>query len=1146
MIPNCISRGVGKQAKFSSTYISTVYYHNNSPSIDETFCINLAAVPNILACHLLVTAAHCSSNTKEKSSKSLFGSKDKKARDIFSFCYLPFSNDKTGGLVIPDGDVLLHCYNPLEMMDFSDFVKISASPGSVYLDAGLKPRTLKNGSIENVSLSTYVHSTRYVQVKAVNDLMNWRNCESDSDLCPIMVKCGSLREDILGPCVQECIEMALSIMHEKSGDSDIGEESFNLYTKLMSILIDRMNDPSRKTVSFFQLPTPGGRGEKVHRSSYQEKTHQKTQKNKMESFIGKIFGSTVSAEILLLRYCGLALSKLRNKMKNAGYVPSLDESSLVATIRDTCLLAHYNFRRKDTSLQSETLSQLSSEMKNIIYLLNEILSCASKDSRVMVEIRQQFFELLSISEPYLSISDNAAAANQFILTLLGDSFSRSKTVPSDRMKFIRKLVNTNMFLEIEGRHLLLPTISKIIVENLSSKRNVDVAIDLLQLVLEQMEVLGSPSENCELLPILPELVSVMLDQCHRLSNEGAGSAKINRKSVTKKEAVRRVSCIGNTASVTTNTVRISLENSTCCLCSLLNILGKENVTKVMTGEHAVFMRSRISSAPITPSSNVAGKLTVSKSLRVLSLDDDIYEDSESDDQKRKKAGKDFIVSLLSIYTIVVKLLVIPKPWLLLSMLVVTTIQSTIEWSTEVLVSSAQQYIEDITDAWVPSAPEFIEVPLLFSESSTDAKRLANSLTVWSGIFTIALTLALEPEITLESPSMNPARLAYLRNHYDGDLRVPIVQSLSQCWECLPNEGLRIAFGGLFTVPFLALACSSCPQLASTGKRFVIDLLRSDFVSHQCFSTTGSHIYDTVSETLTHTDNNGGNKGQSPLIMERRFLPSYQPLVDFVGDFSKIFSSDDILNCKYALDFSIEINELKTLLQVLSKYPKTTEFEEERSFAYSKLMEFLSKMNRRDAYIKFGHTLAKEMSNFENYVEAANAILLHAKLLNWTDESIVETLDFGEDGIVPLLPSKPAWERKLNLLEIAIDLMDQGKAWEYCIELLKEIGDLYANIRPDYVKLALILQDQAKWYQRIAAEERFFPTMFRVSYYGRGYEQQSLVNKTFIYRGNPLESKCTLSFRYLEYFFLCVILKMDAVFLRYNGFYESYQEKTSRL
>jgi hypothetical protein len=105
VIPNCIARGTGKQSPLVSNYATSVYYHVNNPVINETFHIDLNAVPNLLNSHLLITVSHCSTNTatatSSRQSESFFGaSKDKKARSVVGFCVLPFMDQKRGGVVV--------------------------------------------------------------------------------------------------------------------------------------------------------------------------------------------------------------------------------------------------------------------------------------------------------------------------------------------------------------------------------------------------------------------------------------------------------------------------------------------------------------------------------------------------------------------------------------------------------------------------------------------------------------------------------------------------------------------------------------------------------------------------------------------------------------------------------------------------------------------------------------------------------------------------------------------------------------------------------------------------------------------------------------------------------------------------------------
>ncbi len=54
-----------------------------------------------------------------------------------------------------------------------------------------------------------------------------------------------------------------------------------------------------------------------------------------------------------------------------------------------------------------------------------------------------------------------------------------------------------------------------------------------------------------------------------------------------------------------------------------------------------------------------------------------------------------------------------------------------------------------------------------------------------------------------------------------------------------------------------------------------------------------------------------------------------------------------------MQFLTETTELFGLLSDLSRFPKTAEFEDERVYAYTKLMEFLDRLKRHDSYVKVG-------------------------------------------------------------------------------------------------------------------------------------------------------------------------------------------------
>jgi hypothetical protein len=71
-------------------------------------------------------------------------------------------------------------------------------------------------------------------------------------------------------------------------------------------------------------------------------------------------------------------------------------------------------------------------------------------------------------------------------------------------------------------------------------------------------------------------------------------------------------------------------------------------------------------------------------------------------------------------------------------------------------------------------------------------------------------------------------------------------------------------------------------------------------------------------------------------------------------------------------------------------------------------------------------------------------------LDWT-EDIVDELSEGVS-----FPAETQKERKEKLYRLAIDLLDQGKAWEKAIQLCCQLQCLYEDTVFDYPKLADVL------------------------------------------------------------------------------------------
>ncbi|KAI8364106.1 hypothetical protein BD560DRAFT_436932 [Blakeslea trispora] len=184
--------------------------------------------------------------------------------------------------------------------------------------------------------------------------------------------------------------------------------------------------------------------------------------------------------------------------------------------------------------------------------------------------------------------------------------------------------------------------------------------------------------------------------------------------------------------------------------------------------------------------------------------------------------------------------------------------------------------------------------------------------------------------------------------------------------------------------------------------------------------------------------------------------------------------------------------LSLLLQIRS-LPADDEFMDERITATLKLMKFIQVIEREEIYIKYVHQLVQLHLDSRNFVEAALTMRFHADLLQWDPSD--KLIDIPELG----LPIQSSFSRKEGLYTKMITFLDQGSAWELCIELCKELAYEYENTTYDYSKLSDILQRQASLTENIVKKERYYTEYFRVGFYGRGFPASNR-NRQYIYRG----------------------------------------------
>lgn len=357
------------------------------------------------------------------------------------------------------------------------------------------------------------------------------------------------------------------------------------------------------------------------------------------------------------------------------------------------------------------------------------------------------------------------------------------------------------------------------------------------------------------------------------------------------------------------------------------------------------------------------------------------------------------------------------------------------------------------------------------------------LDLWATFFQLILACVNSNVLDLESFAESKRKIILERY---GDMRMELIQILQLMWHFLGTHQHKIIHE--LVSPFFQLVVLEQPILSEKGIELYFSLI---FREHQM---TGSfkkievltiemldNIFFTILERSHQSSLSEDEKRDYVRNwFHRKIGHAYDPNSD-VG--------------KQITVFLEELSEFLGLLYDLRYLPEDEIWNDERAVATLKLMEYLLSTGRLDQYKKYVHTLVKLHVEADNYCEAGYTLLLHSKLLTWSNELYEEP--HGE------FPRQTYNERKVALYKKAIEYFDKAKMWEMCVRLLNEMRVTFERDIFDYKALGDLMIEQSKFYQNIAGPERFFCEYFRVGYYGKGFPV-GLRNKEFIYRGFELE------------------------------------------
>lgn len=211
------------------------------------------------------------------------------------------------------------------------------------------------------------------------------------------------------------------------------------------------------------------------------------------------------------------------------------------------------------------------------------------------------------------------------------------------------------------------------------------------------------------------------------------------------------------------------------------------------------------------------------------------------------------------------------------------------------------------------------------------------------------------------------------------------------------------------------------------------------------------------------------------------------------------------------DGEVFVNMTTQLMERLLEYRFliNDESKENRMSCTVSLLQFYSEVNRKEMYIRYVNKLCDLHMAFENYTEAAFTLKLHSKLLFWNSTQLSPLLRSSRH--IHCLTHR---HLKEELYKEIVKFFDEGKMWEFALEVCKELAQQYEYEVFDYKSLSQLHLKMSELYSKIISEIRHTAEYYRVTFYGFGFPQL-LRNKTFIYRGKEYEPLPSFSTRILN-------------------------------
>uniref|UniRef100_A0A7N6AZS8 Dedicator of cytokinesis 1 n=1 Tax=Anabas testudineus TaxID=64144 RepID=A0A7N6AZS8_ANATE len=360
------------------------------------------------------------------------------------------------------------------------------------------------------------------------------------------------------------------------------------------------------------------------------------------------------------------------------------------------------------------------------------------------------------------------------------------------------------------------------------------------------------------------------------------------------------------------------------------------------------------------------------------------------------------------------------------------------------------------------------------------------LQLWNNYFHLAVAFLTQESLQLENFSSDKRAKIF---HKYQDMRRQIGFEIRDMWYNLGPH--KIKFIPEMVGPILEMTLVPEIELRKATIPIFFDMMQCEF--H--FTCSFQRFENEIITKLDH-EVEGGRGDEQYKVLFQKILLEHCRKHKYLAKTGENFVTLVVRLLERLLDY-------RTIMHDENK--------ENRMSCTVNVLNFYKEIDREEMYIRYLYKLCDLHKECDNYTEAAYTLLLHAKLLKWSDEQCAAHLT-QRDGY----QATTQGQLKDQLYQQIINYFDKGKMWEEAIILGKELAEQYENEMFDFEQLSASLRKQAQFYENIVKVIRPKPDYFAVGYYGMGFPT-FLRNKMFIYRGKEYERREDFEARLLTQF-----------------------------